>query len=233
MRMSLSQQQKNSWPLGNLGRGLLWEQSSKKKWGSRGRLSKTNFSEEELLPDCNDPTLSWSWEGQSQEEAAQCSQFWAWTEVKSWQSDFLHSKVVLHTSTLSEGAEQNKKKKWASIQKTSVWPSRLPPAKALCIPRLASGSGPCSPPVTGKGSPSALGPPEKPLPVKNHKRNYWECLRPEKSKTWAASAQKSASSTVKPWFSHLFGARRKRHQITWVSWRGVYKWKCRTLKRNC
>lgn len=56
----------------------------------------------------------------SQEEASQCSQFQAWTEVKFWQSDFLHSKVALHTSTLSEGAEQTKIKK-----KKSFYPENI------------------------------------------------------------------------------------------------------------
>lgn len=123
----------------------------------------------------------------------------AWTEVKSWQGDFLHSKVILHTSTLSEGAEQTKKFK-KKIKKKKLSRKHQYGLAGFHQPKLFASPGlalqPSSPPVARKGSASAPSPPEKPLPVKNHKKNYWECLRPEKSKTRAASTQKSASSTL-------------------------------------
>ncbi|KAM7317650.1 hypothetical protein ACRRTK_023952 [Alexandromys fortis] len=161
-----------------------------------GQSAEARSSEgEEPLPACNGPTQAPP-SPASQEEAALCSPAPSLDRGQTLTEQPFPQEVVLRTRTASEGAEQSRK--GDSVQRMSAPPSRPPPPKAPPSPRLASGSGPHSPPASGEGSPRS---PRVSLEASSHPEAPEKPLRTpealEKENTGSPSPEEPcASSTV-------------------------------------
>ncbi|XP_063110847.1 bridging integrator 2 isoform X2 [Cavia porcellus] len=140
------------------------QEESLKDEGMEEEGSEASSSEEEEpLPACNGPAQSQPSPTQgnkSQEEILPCSPAPSpdGALTPSEQSSPL-PEVTLRTRASSEGSEQPKR---ASIQRTSVSPSRPPPPKAPPSPKAVLGTGTPSPRASLEAS-SNPEPPEKPL----------------------------------------------------------------------